>query len=71
MYQLGAHGVVTENNLAIYGSIGQLFEFFKIAHHNYTGFDAGGTRKAEARSMLAATLRQRLGEDAIEKLGAI
>lgn len=36
-----------------------------------SGFDAGGQRKAEARSMLAATLRQRLGEDAIEKLGAI
>ena len=35
------------------------------------GFDAGGGRKGEARAMLAATLRQRLGEDAIEKLGAI
>lgn len=36
-----------------------------------TGWDAGGPRKAEARANLAATLRQRLGEDAIEKLGAI
>lgn len=41
-----------------------------------SGFDAvaGGTigpRSAEARANLAATLRQRLGKDAIEKLGAI
>ncbi len=36
-----------------------------------TGWDTGGPRKAEARANLAATLRQRLGEDAIEKLGAI
>lgn len=36
-----------------------------------SGFDPGGERKAEARSNLAATLRQRLGKDAIEKLGAI
>lgn len=35
------------------------------------GFDPGGTRAAEARANLAATLRQRLGEEAIEKLGAI
>ena len=30
-----------------------------------------GPRSAEARANLAATLRQRLGKDAIEKLGAI
>jgi adenine-specific DNA-methyltransferase len=36
-----------------------------------TGFDAGGARSAEARSNLAATLKQRLGDDGIEKLGAI
>lgn len=36
-----------------------------------SGFDPGGERKAEARSNLAATLRQRLGKDGIEKLGAI
>ena len=41
-----------------------------------SGFDAvaGGTigpRSAESRANLAATLRQRLGKDAIEKLGAI
>ena len=36
-----------------------------------SGFDAGGSRSAEARANLASTLRQRLGEDAIEKLGAI
>ena len=36
-----------------------------------SGFDAGGSRSAEARANLAATLRQRLSEDAIEKLGAI
>jgi adenine-specific DNA-methyltransferase len=36
-----------------------------------SGFDPGGTRCAEARANLAATLRQRLGNDAIEKLGAI
>lgn len=40
-----------------------------------SGFDVGpngqGTHAAEARSNLAATLRQRLGKDAIEKLGAI
>lgn len=36
-----------------------------------SGFDAGGSKQAEARANLAATLRQRLGEDGIEKLGAI
>lgn len=36
-----------------------------------SGFDPGGTRATEARANLAATLRQRLGDDAIEKLGAI
>lgn len=36
-----------------------------------SGFDAGGNRAAEARANLAATLRQRLGDEAIEKLGAI
>jgi adenine-specific DNA-methyltransferase len=36
-----------------------------------TGFDAGGPRSAEARSNLAATLKQRLGDEGIEKLGAI
>ncbi len=36
-----------------------------------SGFDAGGSRSAEARANLAATLRQRLGDDAIEKMGAI
>jgi adenine-specific DNA-methyltransferase len=36
-----------------------------------SGFDASGNRAAEARSNLAATLRQRRGDDAIEKLGAI
>jgi adenine-specific DNA-methyltransferase len=36
-----------------------------------SGFDAGGNRAAEARSNLAATLRQRLSDEAIEKLGAI
>jgi adenine-specific DNA-methyltransferase len=36
-----------------------------------SGFDAGGNRAAEARANLAATLRQRRGDDAIEKLGAI
>lgn len=40
-----------------------------------TGFDAGthgeGGRAAEARANLAATLRQRLGDEAIERLGAI
>jgi adenine-specific DNA-methyltransferase len=36
-----------------------------------SGFDAGGSRAAEARANLAATLRQRLGDEAIEKLGAI
>jgi adenine-specific DNA-methyltransferase len=41
-----------------------------------SGFDAApggaiGPRSAEARANLAATLRQRLGKDAIEKLGAI
>ena len=36
-----------------------------------SGFDAGGPRSAEARANLAATLRQRLGDEAIEKLGAI
>lgn len=40
-----------------------------------SGFDAGphggGTRATETRANLAATLRQRLGDDAIEKLGAI
>lgn len=36
-----------------------------------SGFDAGGKRAAEARANLAATLRQRRGNDAIEKLGAI
>ena len=36
-----------------------------------SGFDHGGSHAAEARSNLAATLRQRLGDEAIEKLGAI
>lgn len=36
-----------------------------------SGFDAGGNRAAEARANLAATLRQRFGDEAIEKLGAI
>lgn len=36
-----------------------------------TGFDAGGPRKAEARANLAATLRQRLGQAAIEKLASL
>jgi adenine-specific DNA-methyltransferase len=40
-----------------------------------TGFDANasgaGPRSAEARSNLAATLKQRLGDEGIEKLGAI
>lgn len=36
-----------------------------------SGFDASGNRAAEARANLAATLRQRLGDKAIEKLGAI
>ncbi|MGQ3231359.1 MAG: site-specific DNA-methyltransferase [Blastomonas fulva] len=36
-----------------------------------SGFDAGGNRAAEARCNLAAALRQRLGNEAIEKLGAI
>lgn len=36
-----------------------------------SGFDPGGTRATETRANLAATLRQRLGDDAIEKLGAI
>ncbi|AIT07359.1 hypothetical protein MC45_14355 [Sphingomonas taxi] len=36
-----------------------------------SGFDAGGERAAEARANLAATLRHRRGNDAIEKLGAI
>jgi len=36
-----------------------------------SGFDAGGSRAAEARANLAATLRQRLGDEAIERLGAI
>lgn len=36
-----------------------------------SGFDPGGNRAAEARANLAATLRQRLGDKAIEKLGAI
>lgn len=36
-----------------------------------SGFDVGGKRAAEARANLAATLRQRRGNDAIEKLGAI
>ncbi|WP_339346466.1 DNA methyltransferase [uncultured Sphingomonas sp.] len=36
-----------------------------------SGFDAGGNRAAEARANLAATIRQRLGDEAIEKLGAI
>lgn len=36
-----------------------------------SGFDAGGNRAAEARANLAATLRQRRGGDAIEKLGAV
>ena len=36
-----------------------------------SGFDASGNRAAEARANLAATLRQRLGDEAIEKLGAI
>lgn len=36
-----------------------------------SGFDAGGNRAAEARANLAATLRQRLGDEAVEKLGAI
>lgn len=36
-----------------------------------SGFDVGGNRAAEARANLAATLRQRLGDEAIEKLGAI
>ncbi|WP_300974475.1 site-specific DNA-methyltransferase [Sphingomonas sp. LHG3406-1] len=36
-----------------------------------SGFDAGGSRSAEARANLAATLRQRLGDDTIEKMGAI
>jgi adenine-specific DNA-methyltransferase len=36
-----------------------------------SGFDASGKRAAEARANLAATLRQRLGDEAIEKLGAI
>lgn len=40
-----------------------------------SGFDAGphggGTRATETRANIAATLRQRLGDDAIEKLGAI
>ena len=41
-----------------------------------SGFDAApggaiGPRSAEARANLAATLRQRLGKDGIEKLGAI
>lgn len=35
------------------------------------GFDAGGHRAAEARANLGATLRQRLGEANIEKMGAI
>ena len=36
-----------------------------------SGFDPKGDHSAESRANLAATLRQRLGEDAIEKLGAI
>lgn len=36
-----------------------------------SGFDVGGVRAAEARANLAATLRQRLGDEAVEKLGAI
>lgn len=36
-----------------------------------TGFDAGGSHSAEARANLAATLRQRLGDDAVERMGAI
>jgi adenine-specific DNA-methyltransferase len=35
------------------------------------GFDAGGSRGAEARANLSSTLRQRLGEARIEKIGAI
>jgi adenine-specific DNA-methyltransferase len=36
-----------------------------------TGFDAGGIRAAEARSNLAATIKQRRGSDSIERFGAI
>ena len=36
-----------------------------------SGFDPKGEHSAESRANLAATLRQRLGEDAIEKLGSI
>ena len=47
-------------------SPGKTTFFFKDS-----GFDAGGNRAAEARANLAATLRQRRGDDTIEKLGAI
>jgi adenine-specific DNA-methyltransferase len=45
--------------------------FFKDSGFDATPGGAIGPNSAEARSNLAATLRQRLGKDAIEKLGAI
>jgi adenine-specific DNA-methyltransferase len=45
--------------------------FFKDSGFDATPGGAIGPRSAEARANLAATLRQRLGKDAIEKLGAI
>lgn len=52
--------------LAEIGPPGKTTLYFKDS-----GFDPGGNRAAEARANLAATLRQRLGDEAIEKLGAI
>jgi adenine-specific DNA-methyltransferase len=45
--------------------------FFKDSGFDAVAGGAIGPRSAEARANLAATLRQRLGKDGIEKLGAI